>query len=95
MASGLKIDMNAMKTVRYVGDISSSLTSEQWSKAVPKIKLQFTRNQNTIKRLRAKCRRLTDKITSMEQLMEKLKAKELVDDWENNPLQVNMYFCSL
>lgn len=79
-----------VKTVRYIGDIPETPTSEEWSAAVPKIKSQLARNQSTIKRLRARCRRLTNKVASMEQLMNKLRSKQLIDDWENSPLQVNL-----
>lgn len=76
-------------TVRYIGDITTNTTGDQLVAAVPKIKSQFARNQHTIKLLRAQNRRLNDKMTSMEQLMSTLQKKQLVDDFENNPLQVN------
>lgn len=75
-------------TVRYIGDITENTTGDQLVAAVPKIKAQFARNQHTMKLLRAQNRRLTDKVTSMEQLMANLQTRQLIEDVENNPIQV-------
>ncbi|XP_062552760.1 THAP domain-containing protein 2-like [Armigeres subalbatus] len=85
-------EQKPVKTIRYVGDISENLTNEQLSAARQKIKLQFSKKQHTIKRLRAHCRRMNNKVISMEQLLEQLKSKHLVEDVENSPLQVKFSY---